>query len=445
MSYIAELNKVFRSKGFVKYLKNTSWMMGGRLVQMAASFLVTAKVGKYLGPEDYGALGYARSVGMIFLVFAGLGLQQIIVRNLVKDRENERKILGTGLIMRLIGAVATLLIYFLLTFILPDDQVTIYLTYFVVGSAFFQAFDVFDYQFQSRVQAHYGVKSRSFSTFTFVGLQFFLVIIEADLIWFGLAFLIRNALAGLGQLFWYWTKFESPFKLTVDMEYGKNLLKDSWPLVFSGMVVIVYMKVDQIMIKYMLDKEAVGYYTSALRFSEIWFFLGPMLANSLFPAIISAKEKSEKLYYDRLQNFYNLCVWVALGIGIPMALFGPWFLQLPFLFGEKFAPAGPVLQVHIWSLSFVFLGAASSKQMVAEDLQKITLYRTLLGAFVNILLNLTLIPWIGIIGAAVATLISQAVASYLGYAFSPKTRKVFQMQTRALTFYSLFQKLKKSS
>ncbi|MEZ4830204.1 MAG: flippase [Bacteroidia bacterium] len=442
---IAELNKVVRSKGFLKYLKNTSWLMGGRITQMGVSFLVTAKVGKYLGADGFGALGYSRSLGMLFLVFAGLGLQQIVVRNLIKDRANERKILGTALILRFLGAVAAFLAYFVLSFFLPDDQVSVYLTYLVIASGVFQALDVFDYHFQSTVQAHFGVKSRSFSTFAFAFLQLFLVVIEADLIWFGWAFFIRNALVGIGQFVWFTRHFERPYDLSWDTSHARNMLIDGWPLVFSGMVVMVYMKVDQIMIKQMMDNVAVGYYTSALRFSEIWFFLGPVLASSFFPAIMNAKEKDEKLYLERLQNFYNLNVWVALAISIPMAVFGPWFLQLPFLFGEKFAPAGPVLVLHIWSLVFVFLGAASSKQMIAENLQKITLYRTLLGALVNIALNFVLIPYMGIRGAAIATLISQAVASYLGYLISRKTWGTFIMQTKALTFYSLFEKLLKKA
>lgn len=226
-----------------------------------------------------------------------------------------------------------------------------------------------------------------------------------------------------------------------DKAYMMELLKDSWPLIFSDLVVVLYMSTDKIMLKHMIGDDAVGSYSAALRFSEVWYFLGPMVAASLFPAIMNAKKRDEGLYKRRLQNYYNLMVVASLAITIPVALFGPWALQLPFLYGPEYADAGGVLVIHIWTLVFIFLGVASSKHLVAENQQRMELIRTLMGGVVNVILNFILIPQYGIYGAAIATLVSQIVASYLGYLVNKKFWEVFVMQTKALFLIDVIQRL----
>ncbi|MCB0842173.1 MAG: oligosaccharide flippase family protein, partial [Bacteroidetes bacterium] len=82
-----EISQFVQSAGFKRYFKNTSWMLGGKLLQLIATFWVTAKVAKYLGPDQFGLWGYAQSVGVLFIVLAGMGLKQIVSRNLVNHPE----------------------------------------------------------------------------------------------------------------------------------------------------------------------------------------------------------------------------------------------------------------------------------------------------------------------------------------------------------------------
>jgi O-antigen/teichoic acid export membrane protein len=209
-----------------------------------------------------------------------------------------------------------------------------------------------------------------------------------------------------------------------------DLLRDSWPLILSGMVVAVYMKIDQVMIKEMLDSEAVGQYAAAVRLSEAWYFIPMVISSSLFPAIINAKKISEELYYERLQKLYDLMVWMAVAIALPMTFLSDWVVEL--LYGSEYSEAASVLMVHIWAGVFVFLGVASGKWFITEDLQKYSFYRTFFGSVANIVLNFILIPKLGINGAAIATLVSQIIAAYLFDLFSIKTKKIFFMKTQSL-------------
>jgi O-antigen/teichoic acid export membrane protein len=220
--------------------------------------------------------------------------------------------------------------------------------------------------------------------------------------------------------------------LRFNKKIAQNLLKDSWPLILSGMVIAIYMRIDQVMIKEMLGSESVGQYAAAVRISEAWYFIPMVIASSVFPAIINAKKISEELYYARLQQLYSFMVWLSIAIALPMTLLSDWVVHL--LYGNQYQQAGNVLMIHIWSGVFVFLGVASGKWLLNENLQIFSTINTSIGAILNIFLNYIFIPKFGIEGAAWATLISYCVAAYLGLAFFKKTRINFINLTRSLFF-----------
>ena len=204
----------------------------------------------------------------------------------------------------------------------------------------------------------------------------------------------------------------------------------------SGMVISIYMKIDQVMIKEMLGAEQVGQYAAAVRLSEAWYFVPMAITSSVFPAIINAKKQSEELYYQRLQKLYDLMVWLAVAIALPTTFLAPWVIRV--LYGEAFLPAAGVLSIHIWAGVFVFLGVASGKWLLTENLQIFSTINTSIGAIVNIILNYILIKSMGINGAAISTLISYFIAAYLCLSFFDKTRINFVNLTKSLFFKGIF-------
>ena len=133
------------------------------------------------------------------------------------------------------------------------------------------------------------------------------------------------------------------------------------------------MKIDQVMIKEMMNAEAVGQYAAAVRLSEVWYFIPMVITASLFPAIINAKKKNENLYYLRLQRLYDFMAFMAIAIALPMTFLSDWIVEL--LYGAQYNQAGSVLVIHIWAGVFVFLGVASAKWFLVENLQMLSLQR----------------------------------------------------------------------
>lgn len=198
-------------------------------------------------------------------------------------------------------------------------------------------------------------------------------------------------------------------QLRVKFARAKSLLADSWPLLLSGVAVMIYMKIDQIMLGQMIGDEAVGVYSAAVRISEVWYFVPVAIVSSVFPAILETKKRCEEHYFQRLQLLYNFLVWLSVSFGFVMTVLSSSVVQ--FLFGNEYGEASTVLSVHIWAGVFVSMGIARGKWLLAENLQYMGYWYVSFGMVVNVLGNYIIIPQNGVEGAAVVTLVSQFIVS----------------------------------
>jgi O-antigen/teichoic acid export membrane protein len=415
----------------MKYFKNTSWLFAEKILRMIVGVFIGIWVARYLGPEQFGLFSYAQSFVGLFAIIATLGLDGIVIRELVKNKNIKDTLIGTVFWLKFIGAIIVLIILLVAIQFTSNDQYTNMLIFIIASATIFQSFNIIDFYFQSKVLSKYIVYSNIISLFISSVIKVILILYEAPLVAFAWVILFDSIILALGFIYFFHKNSSFNIKnLKLKKDIAISLLKDSWPLILSGVVISVYMKIDQVMIKEMMNNEAVGQYSAALRLSEVWYFIPMVIANSLFPAIINAKNQSEKLYYDRLQKLYDFMTWMAIFIALPMTFLSDWLINL--LFGEEYHQAGNVLMIHIWASVFVFLGVASSKWFISENLQKYSFYRTLTGAIINILLNYIMIPLYGILGAAMATLISQSIASYFFNITNKKLRYTFLLQTNAI-------------
>jgi O-antigen/teichoic acid export membrane protein len=213
------------------------------------------------------------------------------------------------------------------------------------------------------------------------------------------------------------------------------LLVVAWPLILSGIVIMIYLKIGQVFITKMLDEEQNGLYAAAVRLCEAWYFIPMAVTASLFPAIVSAKQTSEELYKTRLQKVYDVLAWIAIGIALPVTFLSKFILVT--LFGARFAPAAPVLTSYIWAAVPTFLGVANSQYLMTENLTRMSFYRTLMGMLANVALNYLLIPVYGITGSAIASLISNCIATFT-IATTRRTFHQLGMMLRAIFFIDFF-------
>ena len=438
MNLMTRITLLKDHSGFRKYFANTSWLMGERILRMGVSLFVGIYVARYLGPERYGLLSYANSFVGIFLALATLGLDEVVVRELLKTPEQREKILGTSFLLKLIGTLLMWVAIFTAVPFTENDLQTNILIIIIAFGAVFQAFNVIDLNFQAKVKSKYVVHSQFVQLIISSIVKIILVVNEAPLIWFASVYSLDVIVLAMGLVFAYLYNGENIFSWKWSFETSKYLLHDSWPLILAGVVVSVYMKIDQVMIKEMLGAKEVGLYAAAVKLSEAWYFFPMAIASSLFPAIINAKVYQKEVYYQRLQKLYDLMVWIAIAIALPISILSSWIVEL--LYGNEYLESSSVLNIHIWSGIFIFLGVASSKYLIAENYIKKTFYRTFVGALLNIIMNYYLIGIMGIKGAAISTFASHFFAAYFYDILDKDLRKMFIMKTKSLFFYSLYAK-----
>lgn len=425
------LHKVTAHSGFRKYAANSTWLVAEKVLRMFVGLFVAIWVARYLGPSDFGLISYAHSFALLFTALSSLGLDSIVVRELVKSKERPGILLGTAFILKAGAGVLVLPLVALSLQLTSDDGFANKLVFIIALVIVFQSFNVIDFYFQSRVLSKYVALAQALSFCLSSAAKIVLILVGASVVAFAWVFVFESIVLGVGLLWFYSkNKEDTQQRWRFSGEVAKGLLRDSWPLVLSGLVISVYMKIDQVMIKEMLGEAEVGHYAVAVRLSEAWYFIPMVLAGSVFPALLNARKHSRTLYYKRLQNLYTLMVWLAIGIAIPVSFLGEWGINL--LFGSEYAPASGVLIIHVWAGIFVFLGVAYGKYLAAENYTLKAFYRTFLGAVVNVFLNWVLIPVWGIQGAAVALLIAQFVSNYAYDLFDPVVRHQLSLKNRAL-------------
>ena len=415
--------------GLVRYLANTSWLLGHRVVQSIVGLLLVVWVARYLGPERFGLLSYAQSFSVIFIAISKLGLDTIVVRELVKGDEGSDLLLGSAFVLKVLGGLASMLFMFTAILLVPTTSYEKLLIILVTASVLFQAFGVIDFFFQSKVLSRYVVIANTFVLTLSSLLKVLLIVLQSPLEYFAAVSLFDGAVMALSYCYMY-KHVGGVFKSwRFSPKVAINLLKDSWPLVFSVLLVSIYTRIDQLMIKHMLDVQSVGQYAAAVKISEAWYFLPATITASVFPAIVRARKESPELYCKRLQALYDFMVWLAILVCVPVIIFSQLIVDL--LYGESYEQAAGILSVLICASIFGNIGLVSNRYFAAENLQKQVLYRSLVGVTMNVVLNYLLIRRFGLIGAAVA-LVATQFATSLVYTFIEKsTRPIFLMSIRA--------------
>lgn len=436
---IASLKRIIHSakthQGFRRHFANISWMFVERILRLIAGLFVGIWVARYLGPSQFGLFSYAVAFAAIFSNIAKLGLDAIVVRDLVSEPNQRDIYLGTAFWLKLIGAIAMLFVIGVaMQFTLSDITTKLYV-FIIASGAIFQAFEVVDFYFQSQVLSKFVSVCKMTQLLISSLLKLYLIFVGADLFWFVLISFVDQVTLAISLYFAYKHQKIGGFFRRFDWGIAKKMLKDSWPLAISGLVIMIYMRIDQVMIKEMLGEREVGLYSAAVGLSEIWYFIPMLIASSLFPSIVNAKKVSEEQYLSRLQQLFTFLVWISIAVAALMTLLSQWLVVT--LYGMAYQEASQALIIHTWGGVFVALGIASGSWFISENLQHYSFYRSATGAILNVILNYTLIPKYGISGAAIATVISQSMAALFFDLSTLKTRIIFIMKLKAMLFIGL--------
>jgi O-antigen/teichoic acid export membrane protein len=414
---------VLEHSGFKKYFANTGWMFLGQMFSLVVSFFIGAWLARYLGPENYGIVSYAVAFVGLFNFIAYLGIHSILLRDLARYPEKRDELLGTSFYLLLLSSCVAFILVAISVFSFESSAFVRSLIILYSICFLWSAFGVINIFFQSTVQAKKNVSVGIISGIVASILKVILIVSGKGIIWLMLIFVFETLLNSSLYVINY---KKSGLKFSAwrfDAKLAKDILSGAWLLALAAAASFILVRVDQVMIRNYLGEVSVGLYAAAIKLVEIWYFIPGIICASLLPAIINAKKISEEKYLGRLNKLYILLGGIAVAIAIPLTILAPRIIN--FLFGSAYIGAVDILRIYVWSGIGVFLNVGLYQYFLSENRLKLIFYFYIFLMILNIVLNLILIPKLGLTGAAWATLISYSA----GVAVVFGGKKLFSKKT----------------
>jgi O-antigen/teichoic acid export membrane protein len=428
---LARLRAAWQHAGLRRAGSSAGWMLAERLVRLAGGAFVGIWLARYLGPADFGVYNFAIALSIIVTSLTTLGLDGILVRELVRDPAGEGRLLGSAALLRLAGGLgASLAIVALAAGLRPADPAVVALTAIIGVAGVIQASTVVDLWFRARLAARDAALARALAYVAAVLLRVGLILAGAPLVAFAWAFVAEALLGALAVLLAYGRHGGNPLGWRPSRSAARALLADSWPLIFSGLLVNLYLRVDQVMLARLRGDVELGVYSGAVRIAEVFPIVPNTIVAALLPTIVAARAAGPQLYAQRLRQLYGLVAALGYAFALPVTLLaGPLTV---FLLGSSYAGAAPSLVALTWAGLFGSLGVARSTFLTAENYTRLHLATVALGCVANLGLNWWLIPPLGGPGAAIASLISYWLAAHGSCFLFPALRPTGVAMTRAL-------------
>lgn len=424
------ISRLHLSKTKEAIVQNLFWAVLGKITTLIGGLVVGIIVARYLGPKQYGLMNYVISYVFLFQTFAIFGLDAIEVREEARGKTPFQCVIGTAFILKFTSALLFIALTIFTSWIMEADGYTTLLVAIYSLTIILNSFNVIRNYFTAIVQNEYIVKSEIARTVIGICIKLVLLYMNASLTVFMVAYMFDIALLSGGYIMAYRKKIGKIIDWSFDANYARFLLKESFPLLLTSAAVIIYHRIDQVMIGQIVDKEAVGYFSVASRFAEILLFIPIMLSQTITPVLVKIRERDEREYMVKAQQFMNISVWLSFFASATVSIISYWLVY--YTFGSEYLPAVAILQVLSFKTVSVALSNTAGAMLVTEGLQRYSFYRDIMGCIACVILNYLLLPVYGAIASAFVAIISNVVAGYLADAVIPAYRHLFVRQTNAL-------------
>jgi PST family polysaccharide transporter len=411
--------------------QNFAWLIGDRLLRMGVGLVVLGAVARYLGAESFGSLRLAIDLAALFGPVATMSVEGIVVRELVSRPSREAAILGTAFALRATGGLLALCLATGAAWIGSDVTGKEGLALVVVvGMAFLpQSFEVIELWFQRHIRSKHTVAAKGVMVLLGAGVKLGLVAVGAPLYWFALA-VVLDAVLAAAALQWVFRRHEGQLHVSeASWLEARRLVRESWPLVLSGILVALYVRCERLLVLDFLGRHAVGVYYASVTVTDMWNYLPILLLNSVYPVLVEARGRDPDRYQRRLQLTFDLVTGAGYAVAVAVGLTASLVIGL--IFGVKYSEAGPILVIHACTAPLVFSGSVRAYYFLLESR---TVYHTAsaaIGIAVNVSSALWLLPRYGVVGAAMAAWLGYLSSGFLSSVLFAPLRPCATLQARA--------------
>lgn len=402
-----------------RMVSNSIWIIGGQVFQMGLTLIIGMLTARYLGPSNYGVIGYTASYVSFFSVVCQLGYTSTIVKELLDHEDKQGEVLGTTIFFRVCTSLLSSIAMTALVYVLDDgDPLIVKVAFLQSLSLVFHSFEMIHYWYQSRLESSVSVKIQSMAYLVMAAYKIAILASGKSVEWFAFSTTLEAMVVAV-SLLWAYRRSKGQ-RLNVSASAGKEMLKDSYHFILSGLMATIYSEMDKIMLGQMLNDTAVGYYTASAKIATMWSFVLMAFINSARPVIMSSRNISQEKYEKQLKRLYAAIIWVGIAMALCFTLGGKLVIYV--MYGVEYMPAVSTLQILAWYTMFSILGSARGIWIVCENKAKYVKYYLGIGAVLNIILNYVLIPIYGAGGAAMATLSTQIFTAVFAPLIFKETR-----------------------
>lgn len=400
-----------------KIAKNATWIIACKIAQSVFSIIINMLTARYLGPSNFGVITYAASLVSFVIPIMQLGFNNILVQEVVTNPEREGKTMGTSILLALCSSVFCIAGVTAFAFVANHNEpTTIWVCLLYSLILIFQAVDLMQCWFQAKYLSKY-TSIVSLSAYVIVSAyKVFLLVTAKSVFWFAISNAFDFALISISSVIIY--RKIGGQKFSFSWQLGKEMFSRSRHYIIATMMVTVFVQTDKIMIKLMIGEAATGYYGAAVACATMTSFVFTAIIDSFRPSIFEGQLESNEKFEYRLTVLYSVIIYLSLAQSLVMTLFAGLIIAI--LYGDAYAPAVGALQIAVWYTTFSYLGAVRNIWILAENKQHYLWRINLMGALANIALNAVLIPFLGIYGASLASLLTQFFTNVIvGYIIKP--------------------------
>ena len=414
---------------------NTVWQLVEKAFRLCSALVSGILIARYLQPEQYGVYNYAIAFVSFFVTVSHLSANQIFVRELVKRPEHSQEIVSSALFLRILSGILSVFLAIVASFIFVSESETRLLIIILSFQMIFRSSEVIECFFQSRSEYKHITLPKSISSVICTLFIVTSVAREGSIFILATACSAEFLMSFVALIAVYIRRKQILSVFSISLSWIKSTFADSWPLIFSGIAITIYVRIDQIMINNIVGSSELGLYSVAVQMTEVFYIIPVVFIKSNFPKIVQLREENEAKFYSSLQSLYSQVSFMSYVSIISVSIFSEQILTA--LYGPIYSEATSILTLLVWSVLFVTLGTAQSTFIIATNLTGIYLKIVLVASAINIFLNYLLIPIHGAFGAAIATVFSYWIAAHGAcFIFSP-LRKTGSMITKSLFLFGM--------
>ncbi len=390
--------------------KNTFWLFFGQIFGRALRAALVILAARLLGPESWGAFSYAMSLVAFLLIFSDIGISAIVTRESAKNPETSAEYFSTAFFLKIILlAAGVVVLVFGAPYLTKIEGVRTILSV-VILLLIFDSLRNFGFAISRAMERMQWEAINEIVTNIFI-VAFGMYALFHSPSGTSLAYAYTIG-AGAGLLLMIYTLRDYVSKIFTHFNSALiwPILSSSIPFAFASFLGAIMINTDLIMLGWMRSPIEIGYYSAAQKPILFLYTMAGLFAVSLFPVLSKLSGENQK---EQFRRILEKSITASMFVALPTAIVGfPLSADIVrLLFGQEYLPATGAFQILLLTLLIIFPSVIISNSLLAYNHQKKFILFSLIGATSNVALNFLLIPVLGIVGCAIATLVTQILAN----------------------------------